>query len=110
MPAFIIVSGYLSRSFEGKPRQIKRLVAGLLVPYLVFQTVYTFFMRLGRRRPGPRTPAYQEPGFALWFLVALFLWRLTAPVWQRLRWPLPVSRRHRGRRRASRPASATISA
>ncbi|WP_314175208.1 acyltransferase family protein [Streptomyces winkii] len=90
MPAFIIVSGYLSRSFEGKPRQIKRLITGVLVPYVVFQTVYTFFMRWASDNPD-REFHYQEPGFALWFLIALFLWRLTTPLWKSMRWPLPVA-------------------
>lgn len=90
MPAFIVVSGYLSRSFEGKPRQIKRLVTGVLVPYVIFQTVYTFFMRWASDNPD-REFHYQEPGFALWFLVALFLWRLTTPLWKSMRWPLPVA-------------------
>lgn len=90
MPAFIIVSGYLSRSFEGKPRQIKRLVTGVLVPYLIFQTIYTYFMRWASDNPD-REFHFQEPGFALWFLVALFLWRLTTPVWKSMRWPLPVA-------------------
>ncbi|WP_079131996.1 acyltransferase family protein [Streptomyces nanshensis] len=90
MPAFIVISGYLSRSFEGKPRQIKRLITGVLVPYVIFQTVYTFFMRWASDNPD-REFHYQEPGFALWFLVALFLWRLTTPVWKSMRWPLPVA-------------------
>lgn len=90
MPAFIIVSGYLSRSFDGKPRQIKRLVTGVLVPYVVFQTIYTFFMRWASDNPD-REFQYQEPGFALWFLVALFLWRLTTPLWKSMRWPVPVA-------------------
>ena len=90
MPAFIIVSGYLSRSFEGKPRQIKRLVTGVLVPYVVFQTIYTLFMRWASDNPD-REFHFQEPGFALWFLVALFLWRLTTPLWKSMRWPVPVA-------------------
>jgi fucose 4-O-acetylase-like acetyltransferase len=90
MPAFIVISGYLSRSFEGKPRQIKRLITGVLVPYVIFQTIYTFFMRWASDNPD-REFHYQEPGFALWFLVALFLWRLTTPVWKSLRWPVPIA-------------------
>lgn len=90
MPAFVIISGYLSRSFEGKPRQIQRLITGVAVPYFVIQTVYTFFMRWAQDNP-ERPFAYQEPGFALWFLIALFIWRLTTPVWKSLRWPLPVA-------------------
>lgn len=90
MPAFIIMSGYLSRSFTGTPRQIKRLVTGVLVPYIVFQTIYTFFMRWASDNPD-REFHYQEPGFALWFLIALFLWRVTTPLWKTLRWPVPIS-------------------
>ncbi|MFC4493879.1 acyltransferase family protein [Streptomyces ovatisporus] len=89
MPAFIVVSGYLSRGFEGTPRQIKRLVTGVLVPYLVFQTLYALHIR--HTADPDRELRYQEPGFALWFLVALFLWRLTTPLWKVLRHPLPVA-------------------
>lgn len=90
MPAFVIISGYLSRRFECRPRQIRRLLTGIVVPYLVFQTLFTFFMRWAADDPD-REFSYQEPGFALWFLVALCLWRMTTPLWRILRWPLPVA-------------------
>ncbi|MCT2590473.1 acyltransferase family protein [Streptomyces sp. N2-109] len=89
MPAFIIISGYLSRSFTGRPGQLQRLVTGVVVPYLVFETVYTFFMRWADNPE--REFSYQQPGFALWFLVALFVWRITTPLWKSMRWPVPVS-------------------
>lgn len=89
MPAFIVISGYLSRTFTGKPAQIKRLITGVAIPYLVFETVYTLFMRWADNPD--REFSLQRPGFALWFLVALFIWRMTAPFWQRLRWPVPVA-------------------
>ncbi|EGX55770.1 integral membrane protein [Streptomyces zinciresistens K42] len=44
-PAFIILSGCLSRGFEGRPEQPRRLVTALLVPYVVFGTAYTPFTR-----------------------------------------------------------------
>lgn len=90
MPAFIIISGYLSRSFEGKPQQVKRLITGVVVPYLAIQFAYTFFMRWANDDPD-REFHFQEPGFALWFLCALFIWRLTTPMWKSMRWPLPVA-------------------
>ncbi|KPC94110.1 membrane protein [Streptomyces sp. NRRL F-6602] len=90
MPAFIIISGYLSRSFEGKPKQVQRLITGVVVPYLAIQFVYTLFMRWANDDPD-REFHFQEPGFALWFLCALFIWRLTTPLWKNLRWPLPVA-------------------
>lgn len=89
MPAFIIISGYLSRSFDGRPAQLKRLLTGVVVPYLVFETVYTFFMRWADNPE--RSLSLLNPGYALWFLVALFIWRLTAPIWKALRWPVPIS-------------------
>jgi fucose 4-O-acetylase-like acetyltransferase len=89
MPAFIVISGYLSRSFTGTPRQIKRLITGVAVPYLAFETLYTLFMRWADNPD--REFSYQEPGFALWFLVALFIWRLSSPLWKSMRWPLPVA-------------------
>ncbi|WP_237322723.1 acyltransferase family protein [Streptomyces sp. JJ36] len=89
MPAFILISGYLSRSFTGRPGQIKRLITGIAVPYLIFEITYTFFMRWADNPD--RDFSLHRPGFALWFLVALFIWRLTTPLWQRMRWPLPVA-------------------
>ncbi|THA26410.1 hypothetical protein E4198_18495 [Streptomyces sp. RKND-216] len=89
MPAFIVISGYLSRTFTGTPAQIRRLITGIAVPYLVFETLYTLFMRWADNPD--REFSLQRPGFALWFLVALFLWRMTAPFWHRLRWPVPVA-------------------
>lgn len=89
MPAFIIISGYLSRSFEARPGQLKRLLTGVALPYLIFETVFTLFKRYldGSDEPFSLT----RPSYALWFLIALFIWRLTAPVWKLLRWPMPVA-------------------
>ncbi|UGY91421.1 acyltransferase family protein [Streptomyces gobiensis] len=89
MPAFIIISGYLSRSFEGRPSQLKRLITGVAVPYLVFEVIYTLFMRW--LAEPDRSFALLSPSWGLWFLVALFIWRLTTPLWNTLRWPLPVA-------------------
>ena len=89
MPAFIIVSGYLSRSFEGRPRQLKRLLTGIVFPYLIFEVIFTLFMRLTLQPD--REFTLTNPSYALWFLCALFIWRLTSPVWKMVRWPLPIS-------------------
>ncbi|MBE9498738.1 hypothetical protein IHE61_09950 [Streptomyces sp. GKU 257-1] len=32
-----------------------------------------------------------EPTFVCWFLVALFVWRLTVPLWRVIPRPLPVA-------------------
>ncbi|PJE94260.1 hypothetical protein CUT44_28740 [Streptomyces carminius] len=89
MPAFVIVSGYLSRGFEGRPGQLRRLVTGIALPYLVFETALTLVLRWADAPQRPFT--LLDPGYGLWFLVALFIWRLTAPLWALLRHPLAVS-------------------
>ncbi|MFJ7071548.1 acyltransferase family protein [Streptomyces sp. NPDC098781] len=90
MPAFIIVSGYFSRSFDGRPERLKRLVSGLVVPYVVFETAYTLFTRWTDQEPD-RPISLLDPLYLTWFLAALFLWRLTAPLWQRVRLPVPLA-------------------
>ncbi|MGQ4361890.1 acyltransferase family protein [Streptomyces sp. SAS_272] len=90
MPAFIVLSGYFSRGFDGRPKQIGRLVTGVAVPYVVFEVAYTFFIRWTDGAPG-RDISLLDPLYLTWFLAALFVWRLTAPVWRLVRWPLPFA-------------------
>ncbi|WP_432158604.1 acyltransferase family protein [Streptomyces sp. bgisy153] len=89
MPAFIVVSGFFSRSFDGSPRRLRRLITGVVVPYVVFETAYTFF----RRWVGGEDAdvSLLDPWYLTWFLCALFVWRLTAPVWRVVRWPVPIA-------------------
>jgi fucose 4-O-acetylase-like acetyltransferase len=90
MPAFIVISGYFSRSFDASPGRIRRLVTGLAVPYVVFETAYTLFTRWTDQEPD-RPVSLLDPLYLTWFLAALFVWRLTTPIWRRVRWPLPVA-------------------
>ncbi|MGW2261217.1 acyltransferase family protein [Streptomyces sp. NPDC001780] len=90
MPAFIVVSGYFSRNFTASPRQIKRLVTGVAVPYVVFETAYSLFKRYADDTPG-HPISLLDPFYLTWFLAALFIWRLTTPLWRSLRHPLAVA-------------------
>src|SRR3954470_10355417 len=90
MPAFIIISGYFSRSFDASPAKIKRLVTGVVVPYVVFETAYTYFTRWSDGVPD-RAISLLDPLYLTWFLAALFIWRLTTPIWRSVRWPLPIA-------------------
>ncbi|ROQ68950.1 fucose 4-O-acetylase-like acetyltransferase [Streptomyces sp. 840.1] len=90
MPAFIIISGYFSRSFSLTPAKVKRLVTGVAVPYIVFETAYSLFRRYANDSPDVAI-SLLEPWYLTWFLAALFIWRLTTPIWQNLRHPLAVS-------------------
>ncbi|MFD0318732.1 acyltransferase family protein [Streptomyces flavalbus] len=90
MPAFIVISGYFSRSFDAAPGRVKRLLTGVVVPYVVFEVAYSLFTRWTDDDPN-RPISLLDPLYLTWFLVALFIWRLTTPVWKLLRWPLPVA-------------------
>ncbi|MFJ1841772.1 MULTISPECIES: acyltransferase family protein [unclassified Streptomyces] len=90
MPAFIIVSGYFSRSFDLSAAKVKRLVTGVAVPYVVFETAYSLFKRYADGSPD-QPISLLDPWYLTWFLAALFIWRLTTPLWQALRHPLPVA-------------------
>ncbi|MFE1956196.1 acyltransferase family protein [Streptomyces sp. NPDC059524] len=90
MPAFIIVSGYFSRSFDMRPDRLRRLITGVAVPYVIFEIAYTFFKRYADDDPS-QPISLLDPWYLTWFLVALFVWRLTTPLWKVIRWPVPVA-------------------
>ncbi|MFJ9851691.1 acyltransferase family protein [Streptomyces sp. NPDC101150] len=90
MPAFIIISGYFSRSFDMRKDRLQRLVTGVVVPYVLFETAYAFFKRWADDDPG-HPISLLDPWFLTWFLIALFIWRLTTPLWKVVRWPIPLA-------------------
>ncbi|WP_433891783.1 acyltransferase family protein [Streptomyces sp. CA-111067] len=89
MPAFIVMSGYFSRSFAAQPRQMRRLVTGVLVPFLFWNTLLTGYTDLLNGQHVTLRPL--TPVWITWFLMSLFLWRLTAPLWSTLRAPVAVA-------------------
>ncbi|WP_029068401.1 acyltransferase family protein [Jonesia quinghaiensis] len=86
MPAFIVVSGYLARNAAGTRKDATRLVGSLLVPYLIFQTIHNVLDAI--IGGGTFTLDVFTPRWTLWFLLALFFWRLLVPVFRHLRFPL----------------------
>ncbi|WP_433456095.1 acyltransferase family protein [Streptomyces sp. CA-142005] len=90
MPAFIVISGYFSRSFDASPQRIKRLISGVVVPYVIFEVAYTLFTRWTDHAPD-REISLLDPLYLTWFLAALFIWRLTTPIWKLVRRPLPLA-------------------
>ncbi|MFG2523647.1 acyltransferase family protein [Streptomyces sp. NPDC048527] len=90
MPAFIVISGYFSRSFDMRPDRLRRLITGVAVPYVIFEVAYTFFKRWADDDP-TQPISLLDPWFLTWFLIALFIWRLTTPLWKIVRWPVPLA-------------------
>ncbi|MBA0127647.1 acyltransferase family protein [Haloechinothrix sp. YIM 98757] len=92
MPAFVLLAGYLSRSFTATPGQSRRVITTIVVPYLVFEVTFELF-KAYLEDGAPGEIDVTDPSYAMWFLCALFIWRVSAPLW-----------------RTMRPAAAVISA
>jgi fucose 4-O-acetylase-like acetyltransferase len=82
----VLVTGHLSRSFRFSRRHLGRLLSTVVVPYLVFETLLGVFRTtVGGEELGT---LYVDPHWPMWYLTALFLWRLATPLLRRL--PHPV--------------------
>lgn len=90
MPAFILISGYFSRGFDMRKDRLQRLLTGVAVPYVLFEIAYTLFKRWADDDPG-QPITLLDPWYLTWFLIALFVWRLTTPLWKIVRWPVPLA-------------------
>jgi len=89
MPLFIVITGYFSRNWSFSPGKARKLITNVGVPYVVFEFAYSIYDWLvGRNK---LEISLLDPYFLTWFLLALFLWRLSTPVWQQIRWPVAVA-------------------
>jgi fucose 4-O-acetylase-like acetyltransferase len=78
MPAFILITGYLSRNFTLTPQRAWQLVRTVAVPYVVFEGLLALFrIYVGGER---LENLFLDPHWPMWFLAALFFWRLLTPV------------------------------
>jgi len=83
VPAFVFVTGYLSRSFTWESRRLWHLVRTVAVPYLLFEAAIALFrIHVGGER---LEDLFRDPHWPMWYLAALFFWRLLTPVFVRLR-------------------------
>lgn len=88
MPAFVLISGYLGRNFWNSNAKINKLVDTLLIPYVVVEIGYAL-LRYGLGQKWTLTII--DPAWLNWYLVALVLWRISTPIWTRMRQPLLVA-------------------
>ncbi len=84
VPAFVFVTGYLSQRFSYTKVRLWQLVRTVAVPYLVFETLLALF----RIYVGGEELAdlFRDPHWPMWYLSALFFWRLLTPVFR----PMPA--------------------
>jgi fucose 4-O-acetylase-like acetyltransferase len=89
VPAFVLVTGYLSRSFEWERRRMWQLVRTVVVPYVIFECALALFrIHVGGEQ---LEDLFSDPHWPMWYLSALFFWRLLTPVFKRLPAALPVA-------------------
>lgn len=89
MPVFIVLTGYLSRNWTFSAGKARKLITNVGVPYLVFEIAYELYSWLAG---GEKLEiSLLKPHWLMWFMCALFLWRLSTPVWQQVRWPLSIA-------------------
>lgn len=78
VPAFVLVTGYLSRSFTYSTANLRKLLTTVVAPYFVFETLFGLF----RTAVGDEdlSTLYVDPHWPMWYLAVLFLWRLATPL------------------------------
>lgn len=83
VPAFVFVTGYLSRGFAYTPERLWSLVRTVAVPYVVFEAAIALFRVYvgGEALEG----LFADPHWPMWYLSALFFWRLATPPFKALR-------------------------
>jgi len=80
IPAFVFVTGYLSRSFTWAPARLLSLVTTVVVPYVIFESLMAAFrVRIGNEN---LEGIFADPHWPLWYLSALFFWRLMTPIFK----------------------------
>lgn len=82
MPTFVLITGYLSRNFRYSRKRLWSLVRGVAVPYVIMEAALAVFRELAG---GERFQSlWTAPHWPLWYLPALFCWRLATPPLRRL--------------------------
>ena len=87
MPAFVFLAGLVITNYALTRKAARRIVTGLLAPFVIFTVLYEWFGRWVDM-PVPSDDPLRQPYWLLWFLMALALWRLCVPLLSGLRWPV----------------------
>ncbi|MCC5577046.1 acyltransferase family protein, partial [Microtetraspora sp. AC03309] len=88
MPLFVMISGFLSKNFWNSNAKTNKLVDTFLVPYVIVEFGYNLLrVAFGHKW----SISILDPYWLNWYLLALLFWRLSTPVWKRMRYPLPTA-------------------
>jgi len=89
MPAFVLISGVVSKPTLTRRRAVALLTC-LLLPYAIFQTLYPAW-DAWLFKTGDWSQGYLTPTWLLWYLPSLACWRLLLPLFARLKFALPFA-------------------
>ncbi|MFC0299595.1 acyltransferase family protein [Virgibacillus soli] len=82
MPVFIFLAGFFAKG-AGSLAYITKLAKKLLVPYIIFQVIYTgYYLAIGKQNWLADSIFY--PHWSLWFLVSLFCWHILLIFYKKL--------------------------
>lgn len=82
VPVFVLLAGHLSRRFRWTRRALYELAVALLIPYVLFETFYESLAAWAEGHAVHHNAV--APSWVMWFVVALFMWRISVPIWRRL--------------------------
>lgn len=86
MPAFVFISGYFSKNVE-KARQ--SAFTTFLVPFVLFNTLWNLLAVIFTGDAS--LFSFITPGWALWYLLSMFIWRMLLKDLIRVKYILPIS-------------------
>jgi fucose 4-O-acetylase-like acetyltransferase len=80
VPAFVFVTGYLSRGFVYSKVRLWQLFRTVAVPYVLFECALALFrVYVGGE---DLKNLFQDPHWPMWYLAAMFFWRLLTPIFR----------------------------
>lgn len=80
VPAFVIITGYLSRSFTWERTRLWSLVKTVVVPYVIFEAALAAFRYyIGNVE---FENLFLDPHWPMWYLSAMFFWRMMTPIFK----------------------------
>ncbi len=85
MPVFVFISGYFSKNLDKSRNKAFR---NFLVPYLIFNTLWNI---VSIPVVGIENFSLLTPGWALWYLISMFYWRISLKDIIRIKYIFPIS-------------------
>ncbi|MFD1064579.1 acyltransferase family protein [Oceanobacillus locisalsi] len=81
MPAFILLAGFFAKG-SGNKKYIWNLMKKLIIPYFIFQTLYTIYYFFIGKADWQTGVFY--PQWSLWFLFSLFSWHILLVLFKKI--------------------------